>query len=71
MAGLGHRGRVAKPVVDLTVTVDDPPIWCVEHAAEYAELERAAAAAHHDDREAYTAAKAPYVARVLAASATG
>lgn len=129
-------GLVAKPVVDLTVTVADPPGWCTEHgaeltargwhlvppeldvgrerrlmvrvdpsgrhrlahlhvlwpgsprrreflafrdrlradaalAAEYAELKRAAAAAHHDDREAYTAAKASYVARVVAGSATG
>lgn len=144
-------GLVAKPVVDLTVTVADPPGWCAEHAdeltargwhlvppeldsiarsapqlrcapcrtdserrllvrvdptgarrlahlhvlwpgsprrgaflafrdalradpelaEEYARLKQTGAAAHRDDREAYTASKASFVARVLAGPATG
>ena len=40
-------------------------------AAAYAALKRELAARHRDDREAYTDAKAPFIAQVLAADSLG
>jgi GrpB-like predicted nucleotidyltransferase (UPF0157 family) len=72
------RGAGTLPRIHLHAVVLNAPIW-QQHLAfrdalrssrqlseEYAGLKRALAAVHGNDKSAYTAAKAPFIARVLA-----
>lgn len=60
-----HLVRADHPRARDTLTFRDRLRSDPSLADEYAELKRAAARAHRDDREAYTEAKSAFVARVI------